>query len=110
MVATADDATSIVRVTTLTESGREIERVRIAKLNIRGDTLWRRDLSFRGRPLRPSDVRHAVDSIARSTTNIRGAIMVPNRQMIEDSIFRPALWPPVQGLAIGGEPTVTAYR
>lgn len=106
MVATADDATSLVRVTTLTKSGREIERLGIVKLSARGDTLWRKELSFRGRPLRISDVRNTVDSIARSTTNIRGAILVPNRQMIEDSIFRPTLWPPVQGLVIGVDGTI----
>ena len=106
MLATADDATSIVRVTTLKEKGREIERVRILKVSTSGDTLWRRDLSFQGRPLRPSDVQNAVDSIARSTRNIGGAVLVPNRKMIEDSILRPAVWPPVKSLVIGVDGTI----
>lgn len=106
MSATADDARAVVLVTTAMTSGRETERVRAVKVSVRGDTLWRVALSYRGRPLRPADIKHVVDSIVRSATKMRGTVLVPNRQMIEDSILLPRFWPPVSGLVVGADGTI----
>ena len=97
--------TGVVLVTTVTESSRETDRLMVVKIGAHGDTLWRREFRYEGRRVASAEIRRVVDSLARPTT-LRGAVIVPNRRMIEDSLERPVFWPPIAGIIAGIDGTI----
>lgn len=105
-VTTSEGGTSVIHISTVKANGRETGQLRLSRIATTGQTKWTKALSFRARTLTSADVRHVVDSISQAVTMVRGARLVANRQMLEDSIARPAIWPPVDQLLSGLDGTI----
>ncbi len=101
-----DNATAVVSVETVITSGKETDRIRVSKLNSKGEKVWDRVLRYNARTLSAAHVNTFIDSVVKASPVVRGVTLVPNRKMLEDSVIRTAYLPPVSQMIVGIDGTI----